>query len=105
MSCRRAFCDLSGDAALFRPPRASTRSPWPLIVLEIGSRRSGSMLDFCSGETGFIERQHIHRALSGERPDFLEVDHLASLVLAGITPGLYAFRLGRGTMSAVTFRA
>jgi hypothetical protein len=54
---------------------------------------------------GFVELQDIEAAGDGERSDFLEVDHAASLVPAGITPGLFAVRLGGGTMSAVTFRA
>ena len=62
-----------------------------------GNRRHGAgegLHDFPSRHGGRCEgRKHLARALS------------SSATKAGITPGLYAVRLGGGTTSAVTFRA
>jgi hypothetical protein len=61
--------------------------------------------NFGRSERGLVEVQDIEAAGGGERSDFIEVDHEASLVPAGITPGLFAVRLGGGTKSAATSRA
>ena len=54
-------------------------------------------LQIADHSQGFVAAENVIGAMDGERSDFLEIDHTASLVPAGITPGLCAVRLGGGS--------